>query len=59
VRADQYEEALDALEQIKGQFIKEFANNQQEREIWEKEWPFSASGLTGYARASRCADIIN
>ena len=40
VRADQYRETLDALEQIKDQFIKEFASNEQEREVWRKEWPF-------------------
>ncbi|QSZ29034.1 hypothetical protein DSL72_003544 [Monilinia vaccinii-corymbosi] len=40
VRADQYEEVLDALEQIKGQVIEEFARSKQEREVWLKEWPF-------------------
>ncbi len=40
VRPDQYEEALDALEQIKDQVIEEFASNEQEREVWRKEWPF-------------------
>ncbi|TVY45439.1 hypothetical protein LSUB1_G000321 [Lachnellula subtilissima] len=40
IRADQYEEALDALEQMKDQVIEEFASNEQEREVWQKEWPF-------------------
>jgi hypothetical protein len=40
VRADQYEDALDALEQMKDQVIEEFASNKQEREVWRKEWPF-------------------
>ncbi|KAL2063111.1 hypothetical protein VTL71DRAFT_6183 [Oculimacula yallundae] len=40
VRPDQYEEALDALEQIKDQVIEEFASNEQDREVWRKEWPF-------------------
>lgn len=39
-RPDQYEEALDALEQIKDQVIGGFASNEQEREVWRKEWPF-------------------
>jgi hypothetical protein len=42
VRVDQYEEALDALEQMKDQVIEEFASNEQEREVWRKEWPFGA-----------------
>lgn len=40
VRADHYEEALDALEQMKDQVIEEFATNEQDREVWRKEWPF-------------------
>ncbi|PVH69760.1 hypothetical protein DL98DRAFT_438347 [Cadophora sp. DSE1049] len=40
VRSDQYEDALDALEQMKCQVIEEFASNEQEREVWRKEWPF-------------------
>ena len=40
VRTDDYEEALDALEQMKEQVIDEFASNEQEREVWRKEWPF-------------------
>lgn len=40
VRADHYEEALDALEQMKDQVIEEFASNEQEKEVWRKEWPF-------------------
>ncbi|EDO02616.1 predicted protein [Sclerotinia sclerotiorum 1980 UF-70] len=40
VRPDQYEEALDALEQMKDQVIEEFARSEEEKEIWLKEWPF-------------------
>ena len=40
VRADLYDEALDALEQMKVQVIEEFASNEQERDVWRKEWPF-------------------
>lgn len=40
VRPENCEEALDALEQMKGQVIQEFARNQQEREAWEELWPF-------------------
>ena len=40
VRTDQYEAALDALEQIKDQVIEEFASNEEEKEEWQKEWPF-------------------
>jgi hypothetical protein len=32
--------ALDALEQMKDQVIEEFASNEQERQVWRKEWPF-------------------
>ncbi|KAI9732696.1 MAG: hypothetical protein M1818_007430 [Claussenomyces sp. TS43310] len=42
VSADRYEEALDALEQMKDQVIEEFASSEQEREVWLKEWPFGA-----------------
>ncbi|KAJ4992998.1 hypothetical protein SVAN01_01350 [Stagonosporopsis vannaccii] len=40
VRAEQYDEALDALGQIKEQVISTFANNSEEEELWEKAWPF-------------------
>lgn len=40
VRVDQYEETLDALEQIKVQVIEEIASNEEERGVWLKEWPF-------------------
>jgi hypothetical protein len=35
VRAHQYEDALDALEQMKGQVIEEFASNDRERGMAE------------------------
>ncbi|KAF2496248.1 hypothetical protein BU16DRAFT_526753 [Lophium mytilinum] len=40
VRPDQYDETLDALAQIKDQVIEEFAGSEQEREVWQKMWPF-------------------
>ena len=40
VRTDQYDEALDALEQMKEQAIRKSASTEQEREVWRKEWPF-------------------
>jgi hypothetical protein len=40
VRPDQYEDALDALSQMKDQVIKKFASTEQEREVWRKMWPF-------------------
>lgn len=40
VRPDQYEERLNSLAQMKDQVIKEFASNEQEREGWQKMWPF-------------------
>jgi hypothetical protein len=40
VRPDQYEEVLDALAQVKDQVIENFANTEQEKEIWQKVWPF-------------------
>jgi hypothetical protein len=40
VRPDQYEEALDALEQMKAQVIETFASTEHERELWQRAWPF-------------------
>ncbi|KAH7397042.1 kinase-like domain-containing protein [Phaeosphaeria sp. MPI-PUGE-AT-0046c] len=40
VKPEEYEEALDALSQIKTQVIDEFATNEVEKEEWEKMWPF-------------------
>jgi len=40
VRSELYEDAIDALGQMKEQVIDEFAKNQEERQIWEKWWPF-------------------
>lgn len=42
VRADHYEEALDALAQMKDQVIEQFASTEQEKEVWLKEWPFGS-----------------
>jgi hypothetical protein len=43
VRPDQYDEALDALNQIREQVISTFASNSKEKEIWKKEWPFETA----------------
>ncbi|KAJ6268763.1 hypothetical protein PSV08DRAFT_373214 [Bipolaris maydis] len=40
VKQDNYEEALDALSEMKDRKISKFASNAKEREAWEKEWPF-------------------
>jgi hypothetical protein len=40
VKPDHYEEALDALSQMKDQVISAFATNAAEREAWEKAWSF-------------------
>jgi hypothetical protein len=40
VRSDQYNEALDALNQMREQVVSTFASNSKEKEIWENEWPF-------------------
>ena len=50
VRAHQYEDALDALEQMKGEAIEEFVSNDQEREVWRKEWSFGTWDRERYAR---------
>lgn len=39
-RPDQYEETLDALEQMKDQIIQQYTSNEEEREQWRKVWPF-------------------
>jgi hypothetical protein len=40
VRPELYEEALDALSQMKEQVIDTFATTEHERHVWEKMWPF-------------------
>jgi hypothetical protein len=40
VRTELYEEALDALDQMKEQVITEFAKNEEDREVWKMWWPF-------------------
>jgi hypothetical protein len=40
VKLDNYNEALDALAQVKEQVIDMYAKNDAEREVWEKLWPF-------------------
>jgi hypothetical protein len=40
VRPERYDETKDALQQVKPQVIDEFAKTEQEKEAWEKAWPF-------------------
>ena len=40
VRAEQYEEALDALDQMRDQVTERFASNELEKEMWRRAWPF-------------------
>ncbi|KAL8710441.1 MAG: hypothetical protein Q9225_007290 [Loekoesia sp. 1 TL-2023] len=40
VRADQYDEAKDALRQMKEQVLDMYAHDEHERKLWEQEWPF-------------------
>jgi hypothetical protein len=40
VRVEQYDEAQDALRQIKEQVIESFARDERERRSWREEWPF-------------------
>ncbi|KAL5388578.1 hypothetical protein PMIN02_007701 [Paraphaeosphaeria minitans] len=40
VKPEQYDEAMDALGQMKEQVIKTFATTEHEREVWERLWPF-------------------
>lgn len=42
VRHDQYEEARDALQQMKEQVIRLYATNESDQEIWRNNWPFEA-----------------
>ena len=40
VRVDQYDEAKNALRQMKEQVIELYAHDEHERKLWEAEWPF-------------------
>ena len=40
VRNDQYEEARDALRQMREQVIDAFAQDERDRAVWEEGWPF-------------------
>ena len=40
VRPERYNETKDALRQVKPQVIDEFAKTEQEKDAWEKAWPF-------------------
>lgn len=40
VRADKYDEAINALQQMKEQVLDLYAHNDRERKLWEENWPF-------------------
>jgi len=40
VKPEQYEEALDALRQMKEQIVEEYAKTEEDREMWDRQWPF-------------------
>jgi hypothetical protein len=40
VKTESYDEALDALQQMRDQVIEQYAMNEDEAEIWRKAWPF-------------------
>ena len=40
VRVDQYDEARNALQQIKDQILELYAHDEHERKLWEENWPF-------------------
>ena len=40
VRHEQYDEALNALGQLKEQVIETFAKSEEDRVAWEESWPF-------------------
>ena len=42
VSNDQYDEARDALRQMKEQVFELYAKNEGDREIWQSNWPFEA-----------------
>ena len=39
---DQYDEARDALRQMKEQVIEKYSKSESDREIWRSNWPFEA-----------------
>jgi hypothetical protein len=40
VRNDLYDDALNALQQMKEQVIDTYAKDEKEKEIWREGWPF-------------------
>lgn len=40
VRVDQYDEAKNALQQVKDQVLDLYAHDENERKLWEEDWPF-------------------
>lgn len=42
VRHDQYDEATDALRQVRDQVIDEFAKTEEDRKVWLEQWPFDS-----------------
>lgn len=45
VRVELYEDAIDALGQMKEQVFDEFARNEKEIEVWNKWWPFGTQAF--------------
>lgn len=41
VRKDQYDDTVEALQQIREQVVDEFARNEQDKGIWRRVWPFT------------------
>ena len=40
VRVDHYDEAKNALQQVKDQVLDLYAHDENERKLWEEDWPF-------------------
>lgn len=40
ISMDRYDEAKNALQQMKHQVLDLYARNEQERKLWEENWPF-------------------
>lgn len=42
VRPEQYDEAMDELRQMKEQAIEKFARTEEDKQEWERLWPFDS-----------------
>ena len=42
VKSEQYDEAREALRQLKDQVIEMYACNEEERRVWEDIWPYDS-----------------